>query len=185
MVMALRPEAKPGTSLRSLVNGFVLTKQTEGKSPRTVEFYSENLKRFLWYVQKQDWPDDDIRLLTEWHIRLFLGYVGSETCRWGIQGNGSETSSRKASQSTVWHYFVVLSCFFNWSLAEGFIQDNPMSKIKAKKPKAKVIKPYEYEEIKKMLVVSDYDYEHNAKLLGSRNRALILVLLDTGVDLPP
>lgn len=50
MVTALRPEVKPGTSLRSLVNGFVLTKQTEGKSPRTVEFYSENLKRSYWYA---------------------------------------------------------------------------------------------------------------------------------------
>lgn len=50
MVVALRPEVKPGTSFVSLVNGFVLTKQTEGKSPRTVEFYSENLKRSYWYA---------------------------------------------------------------------------------------------------------------------------------------
>jgi len=62
MVTALRPVAKPRTSLRSLVNGFVLTKQTEGKSPRTVEFYSENLKRFLWYVEKQNWPQEIIYL---------------------------------------------------------------------------------------------------------------------------
>ena len=34
-----------------------------------------------------------------------------------------------------------------------------------------------------MLAVCDYDYEHNAKFLGSRNRAVILVLLDTGVRL--
>ena len=74
MITTLRPEAKPGTFLRSLVNGFVLTKQTEGKNPRTVEFYSENPKRFLWYASKQDWSDD-IRMLTEWNIREFLGYV--------------------------------------------------------------------------------------------------------------
>jgi len=183
MVVTIRKRQSLGTSLRSLVRGFILTRQAEGKSTRTVEYYQSNLKRFLWYAKKENWPGDDIRLLTEWHIRLFLGYVGSETCRWGIQGNGSETSRRKASQSTLWHYFVVLSCFFNWAKEEGFIPDNPMSRIKVKKPKAKVIKPYEYEEIKKMLAVSDYDYEHNAKLLGSRNRALILVLLDTGIRL--
>ena len=67
MVIALRLEATPGTSLKSLVRGFVLTKQTDGKSPRTVEFYAENLKRFLWYAQKQEWSDD-IRMLTEWDI---------------------------------------------------------------------------------------------------------------------
>jgi len=53
MVIALRPEAKPGTSLRSLVQGFVLTKQTEGKSRRTVEYYSKNLKRVLWYADRE------------------------------------------------------------------------------------------------------------------------------------
>ena len=49
MATATRIVAPLGTSLKPLVSGFILTKQTEGKSPRTVEFYSENLKRFLWY----------------------------------------------------------------------------------------------------------------------------------------
>ncbi|MCX6008871.1 MAG: phage integrase N-terminal SAM-like domain-containing protein [Chloroflexi bacterium] len=115
MVQVIKFEAPPGTSLKSLTKGFVLTKRTEGKSPRTVEYYQENLERFLWYVEKQGWPDD-IRLLTEWQIREFLGYVATATERWGLKGNGSETSERKASYSTVHHYFVVLSCFSVWKV---------------------------------------------------------------------
>lgn len=119
MVVSRRSGAPPGTSLRSLVSGFVLTKQTEGKSPRTVEFYSENLRRFLWYAQQAEWSDD-VRLVTEWQISEFLGYVANEKCRWGLQGNGSETSQRKASFTTVHHYFVVLANFFGWVVREGF-----------------------------------------------------------------
>jgi site-specific recombinase XerD len=182
MITALRTEAKPGTSLRSLVNGFVLTKQTEGKSPRTVEFYSENLKRFLWYASKQDWPDD-IRMLTEWHIREFLGYLANEKCRWGLEGNGSETSQNKASHTTVHHYFVVLANFFGWVVREGFLSESPTAKIKIAKPKEKVIKPYTQEEVIRMLAVCDKDYERNARFLGSRNKAIVLVLLDAGVRL--
>lgn len=182
MVTDVKIQAPVGTSLRSLVQGFVLTKQTEGKSPKTVEYYRGNLKRFLWYSEKQSWPDN-IRLLTEWHIREFLGYVTTETHRWGLDGNGSETSQRKASHSTTHHYFVALSCFFNWVVREGFLQESPMSKVKVAKGKPKVITPYTTEEIKKMLAVCDYDYAHNAKFLASRNRAIILVLLDTGVRL--
>jgi len=182
MVVALRPEVKPGTSLRSLVNGFILTKQTEGKSPRTVEFYSENLKRFLWYAQRQGWHDD-IRMLTEWHIREFLGYVANEKCRWGLEGNGSETSQSKASHTTVHHYFVVLANFFGWVAREGFLPESPTAKIKVAKPKDRVIKPYTQEEVIRMLDVCDKDYEHNAKFLGSRNKAIVLVLLDAGVRL--
>ena len=182
MVTAIRQVAHPGTSLKSLVNGFVLTKQTEGKSPRTVEFYSENLKRFLWYASKQGWSDD-IRMLTEWHIREFLGYLANEKCRWGLEGNGSETSRIKVSYTTVHHYFVVLANFFGWVVREGFILERPTAKIKIAKPKVKVIKPYTREEISRMIVVCDCDYEHNAKFLGSRNKAIILVLLDSGVRL--
>lgn len=178
----MRPEPTPGTSLRSLVNGFVLTKQTEGKSPRTVEFYSENLKRFLWYSSQENWPDD-IRMITEWYIREFLAYIANEEFRWGVLGNGSETSRGKASHTTMHHYFVVLANFFGWVVREGFLKDNPTSKIKVAKPKVKVINPYTNEEIKRMLSVCDYDYEHNAKFLGSRNKAIILVLYDTGVRL--
>jgi len=182
MVTATRTVAPLGTSLKSLVNGFVLTKQTEGKSPRTVEFYSENLKRFLWYGSRQEWPGD-IRMLTEWHIREFLGYVANEKCRWGLEGNGSETSQKKASHTTVHHYFVVLANFFGWVVREGFLKESPTVKIKVAKPKTKVIKPYTHEEISRMLAVCDKDYEHNAKFLGSRNKAIILVLLDAGVRL--
>jgi site-specific recombinase XerD len=182
MVITFRPEAQPGTSLRSLVNGFVLTKQTEGKSTRTVEFYSENLKRFLWYVQKQDWPDD-IRMLTEWNIREFLGYVSNERCRWGLEGNGSETSRGKASYTTVHHYFVILANFFGWVVREGFLKESPTAKIKVAKPKEKIIKPYTHEEISRILAICDYDYEHNARFLGSRNKAIVLVLFDAGVRL--
>lgn len=169
-------------SLKSLVAGFVLIKRTEGKSPRTVEYYQDNLRRFLWYAGRQGWSDD-VRFLTEWQIREFLGYVGTETHRWGLEGNGSETSQRNASHSTIRHYFVVLSCFFNWAVEEGFVEENPMAKIKVAKSKPKVVVPFSREDISRMLAVYDYDYEHNAKVLGSRNQAIILVLLDTGVRL--
>jgi len=182
MVASLKLEAPLGTSLKSLVRGFVLTKQTEGKSPRTVEYYRDNLRRFLWYAEKHSWPDD-IRLLTKWHIKEFLGYVATETHRWGLEDNGSESSQCKASFSTVHHYFVVLSCFFNWVTQEGFLEENPIARIKVAKPKPKVIIPYTSEEIRRMLAVCDYDYTHNAKFLGSRNHAIVLVFLDSGLRL--
>lgn len=61
--MSTKLEA-PGTSLKSLVQGFVLTKQTEGKSRRTVEYYSKNLKRVLWYADRENWPKD-ARMINE------------------------------------------------------------------------------------------------------------------------
>ena len=180
MVVSIKLEAPPGTSLKSSVRGFVLTARTDGKSPRTVEYYEGNLRRFLWYCERQSWPDD-VRLITEWHIREFLAYVASEVHRWGLNGNGSESSRRQASYSTVHHYYAVLKAFFNWCVMEGFLTESPVAKVKMSNPKLKVIQPYAAEEIARMLAVCDYDYQHNARFLGSRNRAIILMLLDAGL----
>lgn len=182
MVIDIKLQASPGTSLRSLAKGYLLTHQTEGRSPYTVEYYRGILNRFLWYAERENWSDD-ARLLTEWHIREFLGYVGGEVNRWGKEGNGSESSSHKASQRTIHHYYGGLRAFFNWVVEEGFLPQSPMTKVKVAKPKWKVIKPYTPEQIKAMLKVCDWDYAHNAKLLGSRNRAMVLVLYDTGLRL--
>ncbi len=104
---------QPGTSLRSLIGAFILTKLTEGKSPRTIEFYTENLRRFLWYAERENWPPD-LCDISPWHIKAFLGYVAIEKSRWGLEGNGSETSRQRASQATVRHYYDILKSFFNW-----------------------------------------------------------------------
>ncbi len=180
MVVSIKLEAPPGTPLRSLAKGYVLTHQTEGSSPRTVEYYQGALDRFLWYAQRQEWLDD-ARLLTQWQIREFLGYVATEIHRWDKKGNGSESSSRRASPRTVHHYYSVLRAFFNWAVKEDFLTESPVAKVRLPKPQQKVIRPYTVEQIKRMLQVCDHDYQHNAKFLGSRNKATILILLDSGL----
>jgi len=182
MVETIKSEVRPGTSLKSLVKGYLLTHQTEGSSPHTVEYYRGILKRFLWYAEKEGWPDDT-RLLDEWHIREFLGYVGTEINRWSREGNGAESSSRKASSKTVHHYYSALRAFFNWIVKEGFLSGSPLTRVKVAKAKDKVIQPYSPDQIRRMLQVCDNDFQRNAKFLGSRNKAIILMLLDSGLRL--
>jgi hypothetical protein len=57
MVASIKLELPLGATLKSLVNGFLLTKRTEGKNPRTVEYYEGNLQQFLWYADKEGWSD--------------------------------------------------------------------------------------------------------------------------------
>ena len=180
MVITLEQKVPTGASLASLVNGFLLTKRTECQSARTAEYYEGILGRFLWYI-KQNQLSDDARLLNEWHIREFLSYVSSQTNRWGMSGNGSESSKNKASYTTIHHYYRVLKTFFSWCSKEEFLNESPMVKIKFANPKLKMIQPYSMKQIKEMLSVCDYDFRHNAKFLASRNKAIILVLLDTGL----
>jgi len=180
MVVAIGTQAPVGTSLKSLIKGFILTQQTDCKSPRTIEYYQGNLSRFTWYADTQKWADD-VHLITEWKIREFLAYVSGGVNRWGLSGNGSESSRPKATYCTVHHYYCVLKAFFNWCLNEGFIPVSPLVKIKLNNPKFNVIQPYSSQDISKLLAVCDNDLKNNAKFLGSRNKAIVLMLVDSGL----
>lgn len=182
MVSSIRSQAPVSTSLGSLVKGFTLTLRTDCKSPRTVEYYEANLRRFLWYAGQNEWSED-ARLITDWHIREFLAYAGGEGNRWGVSGNGSESSRQRASYSTVHHYYSVLRAFFNWCTRERFIDESPLARIKLKNPPMTVVQPFSSNDVLKMIEVCDLDYRNGARLLGSRNKAIILMFLDTGLRL--
>jgi len=120
-------------------------------------------------------------MITEWHIREFLAYTGGEGNRWGISGNGSESSRPRASYSTVHHYYSVVRAFFNWCVREGFLSESPVAKIKLKNPPMTVVQPFSTHDVLKMIEVCDLDLRNGAQLLGSRNKAIILMFLDTGL----
>lgn len=164
------------------MQAYILSHQTEWCSKHTVLYYRGILNRLLWYAQRKGWSDD-VLLITEWNIREFLSYVGGEVNRWAVRGNGAKSSSHQASPRTVHHYYRTLTAFFNWVVREGLLAESPMVKVKAAKPKRRVIRPYNSEQIGMMIAICDLDQKHNAAFLGSRNRAIILMLVDTGLRL--
>jgi site-specific recombinase XerD len=161
MVMSIRSQAPVSASLKSLTQGFILTQRTDCKSSRTIEYYERNLRRFLWYAENQGWPAD-VRLISEWNLRNFLAYVSGEGNRWGVEGNGSESSRRKATYCTVHHYYCVLKAFFNWCLRDEFVSVSPLVKIKLKNPKLNVVQPYKEKEMLKILEVCERDIKNGA-----------------------
>lgn len=118
--------------------------------------------------------------ISQWQIREFLAYVANEVNRWD---SDTLPAQRRACQSTVHHYYRVLRCFFNWIAAEGFLKQSPVSRVKVAMPKPKVIQPYSQEEVRAMVKVCDYDYANGSQFLAARNKAILLILYDTGVRL--
>jgi site-specific recombinase XerD len=160
------------TSLRSLVEGYILNCRCEGKSQATLANYLNRLRCFMWFCQEHSYPDEPHKITTE-HIRQFLCYVASEPVRW----NGSSTSARKAtSQSTVNHYYRALNTFFAWLKREELIADNPVTHIKTPKIEQKVIQALNPQEVTKLL-----ERFSGKSYLDVRNRAIVMMLLDTGM----
>jgi site-specific recombinase XerD len=167
--------------LSSLVEGFIFSLSAEGKLQSTVDYYKSNLRRFLWYVKQHNWPDDP-RAIDNWKIREFLAYAGKATNRWGAIGNGSE-NCRMPSKTGGWRYYRTLRAFFRWAVSEGLLEQSPLDNIKIKPSKKLPVEPYTAEEVKALLSVCDLDSANGDNFLGSRNKAIIMLFVDSGMRL--
>ena len=116
--------------LGNLIQGFKLTCQTEGKSPKTVEWYTSFLERFRRYLKVNDYPyvTDQI---DKTHIRAFIRYLQTEA--------STPHGNKPLSPATVQGYVRTLKAFFAWLTREEYIKDNPMKKIPVLKAPVKVI----------------------------------------------
>ncbi|MFC1861429.1 phage integrase N-terminal SAM-like domain-containing protein [Chloroflexota bacterium] len=64
-------------ALHSLIEGFRLSCQAEGKSPRTVDWYTTFLTKFNRFLQSTGGPTD-LRQITRDCIRAFILYLQTE-----------------------------------------------------------------------------------------------------------
>ena len=140
------------------IRGFLLDRRSQGLSERSVSFYDEKLSGFYSYCQlnnKTTMEEINSQFLRDFFLRL------DET---GHNPGGCHA------------FFRTLRAFFNWYEVEideeGY--RNPMRKIKAPRVKIEPLEPANIDDIGKMLNVC------TDTVFGLRDRAIILMLLDTG-----
>lgn len=153
--------------LQSLIEGFSLSYQTEGKSPKTIEWYSSFLVRFLRFIKSNDFPTCVDSIATT-HIRAFIRYLQVEAA--------TPRAGKPLSQSTVQGYVRTLKAFFSWATREEYLKSNPMTRIPVPKATVKVIGTLSQEQIARVFAVC-----RSSDCLGCRNLTVILLLLDSGM----
>ncbi|MFC1929056.1 tyrosine-type recombinase/integrase [Chloroflexota bacterium] len=158
--------------LPQLIEYYEVCNRAEGKSPKTISWYSANLKSFRNYVKSRHLPDSldtiDTKLLREYVL-----YLMKRT-----RYNGHPYTPVKAellSSATIHGHVRTLRAFFNWLVVEGLAQDNPAKDLKPPKVTKKVVSTLSDEEIGAILntfSISPSD---------ARNQTLFMILLDTGL----
>lgn len=157
------------TALSLAVQKFIYAKQVEERSPRTLEFYRDNLSRFeVWARAK------GVKILSQVDrslIREFLAFIPDAPWKHSHQA--------KNQPVTVHAYFRTLRAFFKWCLAEEILPDSayPLRNIKGPKVERKVIPSVTPDKFKELIRGLDSDFQ------GVRNKATLLMFLDTGLRL--
>ena len=158
--------------LNELIEYYDVCNRAEGKSPKTISWYSANLKSFRNYLKNRHLPDSldniDTKLLREYVLYL-LKKTRYENHPY------TPAKTELLSAATVHGYVRTLRAFFNWLVREGLTENNPAKDLKPPKVVRKVVSTLSDEEIRAILntfSISPSD---------ARNQTLFMILLDTGL----
>ncbi len=173
-------EKNRGIKVQDLVEGFLFSLQAEGRAHATYEYYYGKLKCLLTYAENENWPQQ-VEVIDSKYIRQFLSWVGSRSFEY-VGGNGSRRAI-KAKPSTAWRYYRALRRLFNWGIEEGLLLTSPLRGIHFKTPPPPPIEPYGADELKRLLSICELDIKTGACFTGLRNKALLLLFIDSAARL--
>lgn len=128
--------------LRNLIHGFSLSYQTEGKSPKTIEWYTGFLNRFHHFLEMNNLPTDVSRINRN-HIREFIRFLQTKA--------KTPYNDKPLTSATVQGYVRTLKAFFSWATREDYIDSNPMTRIPLPKAPTKIISTFSQEQITKLI----------------------------------
>ncbi len=159
MVAELVLQTDDGMGLGEAIAAYLAACDVEGKSPRTVDAYAETLRRFQAVCLAEALPAR-VADFRPPHVYAFLKAVADSGVSLG-------TRHRR---------FRETRAFFSWCLRMGACARHPFTGIANVRVEQKVIQPLSEEDIQALLAVCDSGDE-----FGCRNRAIILLFLDTGM----
>jgi integrase/recombinase XerC/integrase/recombinase XerD len=159
--------------LPDLINYYELCNRAEGKSPKTITWYTANLRRFYIYLKNRHLPDSigelDIMLLREYIIYLLKSNKYEHHPHTPIQ-------SDLLSTSTVHGHIRTLRAFFGWLVREGISETNIAKDLKPPKLVKKVVSILSDEEI--VTILNTLNLHNHSQV---RNKTIFILLLDTGL----
>lgn len=149
---------REASGLRRWAESFILAKRAEQKSPGTLRFYSEKLKNFLdWCDRRRLGGPEELTAQTVREFLLYLEQAGHNPG--GVHG-----------------HFRAVKSFVRWWAAEDEPAGwrDPFAKVKAPKVPDDLLDPVDETTVKALLAACR---THQ----GLRNKAIILMLFDTGL----
>ena len=142
------------TGLSGLLRGFRLALSVEGLKPRTIDDYVRSVQAFAGHLGQRS-P----RSITPTDVRAYI----SE-----FQNGHSPKTVREAQ--------LGLRRFFRFLLQEGEVRSDPMREMRLPTCRVDPQPTYSEAEVKRLILVCD----HKTRT-GTRDRAMLLTLFDTGV----
>jgi site-specific recombinase XerD len=155
------------SSLRSLVEEYLLDCEYRQHRPHTVDNNRCFFRNFFWYLEHQNYQTCGGQ-----EVKMFLHYLGQEPARGGRFGNPKLIT--RVRPITIRTYHRCLSTFFKWLVEEEVLPVNVMEKVKAPPVRNTLKEPLSETQIRALLQAAKSSPHRY------RDTAILLFLLDTG-----
>jgi len=161
----------PLPQLQELIKQYQICNSIEGKSPKTIHWYSDLLALFLAYLNRSGMPAD----LSSINITTARSYIQHLQERRKLSKYPG-TKSTNLSPKTVQCHVRTLKAFSSWLFREKLIPENFFAMLKIPKAPKKIKEPLTQDEILRILRCID-----KSSPLGWRNYVILVLMLDTGL----
>jgi len=152
---------------------YAISNEAEGKSTRTISWYTDILNQFLRYLKAKGYE----YFPSNFTVDVVRGYVLFLKGRPKFQGRPFMSQARgSVSPRTVQCHVRVLKAFSSWLYQEGHIDTNRLRNLRLPKAVIKLMEPLTPDEVRSIMNSIDTRLH-----VGQRNRAMLVTLLDTGL----
>jgi integrase/recombinase XerD len=154
-------------SFSQAIDGYLLAANARRLSQHTIADYVNTFRKVQLFLD----DDPPICSITSKQIEAFL-------------------ASQEVSNKTVLNYHTGLSALWTWCLNENLVSEHIVTKVARPKPEQRDIKPYNQSEVRDMIASLTHSrpYVRPGKRESThslrhpeRNKAIIYLLLDTGI----
>lgn len=149
------------------IDGYFLAARARHLSTHTLSDYANTFRKFSAFLER----DPDVRAITHRHVEDFLRV-------------------QTVSNKTILNYTIGLSALWHWAVKENLVSENIIQQVDKPKPEKPAISEFTLADIKALLssLEKSKTYSRPGKKPAAnqlqhtaRNRAIILLLLDTGL----
>jgi site-specific recombinase XerD len=160
------------TPFNTLVELFSSTKQTEGRSPKTIIWYREKLRHYGDFLGNGSAKIENVTMAS---ARAFIAELQGRDYHFRNLPTQHEVPGALSTQ-TIHGYVRCLKVFSSWMYEEGFTNENVLGRLKRPKVSQPVIEILSATEIDNLVGVIDSN-----TIMGARQHLIVMLLLDTGM----
>jgi len=147
--------------LQAALTEFILDRRSYGRRPATIRFYETQLGSLIAFLEKQG--AGDVSSLTRSSLRVFFAHLQARVERSEIRSG------------TVAAYDRAIRAFTRFCVAERWLDVDPMAGRPRIKPDRQLPETWSLDEVQALLDTC------NDSPVGLRDRAIMMLLLDTGL----